>query len=56
MFFYVRSHNIMLDLEASMIVKFVSRCLPKVTIVQMDVSFILCSFDESQRGVLLVKK
>ena len=35
MFFYVRSHNIMLDLEASMIVKFVSRCLPKVTIVQM---------------------
>lgn len=46
----------MFDLEAAMIVKFVSRCLPKVTNVQMNVSFSLCSFDESQGGVLLVKK
>lgn len=46
----------MFDLEAAMIVKFVSRCLPKVTNVQMNVSFILRSFDESQGGVLLVKK
>ena len=46
----------MFDLEAAMIVKFVSRCLPKVTNVKMNVSFILRSFNESQGDVLLVKK
>jgi len=46
----------MFDLEAAMIVKFVTRCLPKVTNVQMNVSLILRSFNESQGGVLLAKK
>lgn len=56
-FFFRSNHNIkMPDLEATMVVKLVRRCLSEVTNVQMKVSFILCSFDELQGGTLLVKK